>query len=622
MGRLILGLCATTLLGCGSTSHPDRGRSSDGGGGFPEGGAGGSTVMDAGGASVGLSLNVVQRASAAGWLPAPGAHVRFEGANSSFEVLSDEVGHVEARALAESGPWDITVALAGFSPVSILGVTESISEPIHLSPRHFMFEPEGNHDSTHLSGNIVGRSWPGSVLELSGPGLRAVSLDVHGFAADVDLSRNRSHVRLLASEWDSYDDDATPLNAVWIDAPEMDSESLDIELPTPAREVRRTDHALELPSSGPVVGADLVPSSPSLWRVEDDYRYKVGYAWLEPTEDASRFSWAIRAFTGDMAPSESRIDLVSAAVGNVSQGVIAEIDPSTEESVTIPPAEVLATSGTTLDELAVAWSAPAYSHAGASIVAWDGNAAWYVYTFAGSESEMRSWPRLPAGVSREDVGFGSDDFRVNVFALTQDGVPWDWARLRNQRAVVSATRLPPEPSPPAAEPDRTGPFNAYDGIYTLSDVTENDASCSEEGPSIRDEYYSDDFVVVGDFAGLHISACRDVDDCRDVAAAFWESVVGPAEWRLETNFPGSTRPDKTSFSSMSNDDALCTGWRLNTTTATGVAGEHLRLDIRAVDIPAFAREGAQCSPVLAQAAADGLPCSSLRVLTGDLIERL
>ncbi|HYH41091.1 MAG TPA: hypothetical protein VD867_03830, partial [Burkholderiales bacterium] len=89
-GRLLLGVCMT-LLACGSTSSHREGPGEEATGG-----------ADAGGATLELSLDVVQRVDWL-WAPAAQAHVRIDGSGTSLEVLSDDDGHVEARVGADTG---------------------------------------------------------------------------------------------------------------------------------------------------------------------------------------------------------------------------------------------------------------------------------------------------------------------------------------------------------------------------------------------------------------------------------------------------------------------------------------------------------------------------------------
>jgi hypothetical protein len=227
-GRWAFGVYVT-LLACGSTRSNPQG-AAEVGANSAEGGAsataGAPAGPDAGGAALDLSLDVVHRDSQS-WVPAAQAHVRIDGSGTSLEVLSDDDGHVVARVGGDTGPWDVTVALAGFSPVSILGVTESLSAPVHLSGRGAPSDPEPKLEPTRFSGAIVGRSWPGSVLDLSGPGVRDAEWNEHDYSARVDLSSAPVHPRILATEWDSYDDDAAPLNAVWLGVPDTADASVD-----------------------------------------------------------------------------------------------------------------------------------------------------------------------------------------------------------------------------------------------------------------------------------------------------------------------------------------------------------------------------------------------------------
>ena len=163
----MLGACLV-LLACGSTKRDQSQGTVEGGAGpGADGAAGAGQGADT---TLALSLDVVQR-TFYGWQPAAGAHVRIDGVDTSLEATSDDEGHVVARVEPDSGPWDVTVALAGFDVISVLGVTEPLSQPIHLSASTLR---EASSDARTISGAIVGQRWPGSVLDVSGPGLPSI----------------------------------------------------------------------------------------------------------------------------------------------------------------------------------------------------------------------------------------------------------------------------------------------------------------------------------------------------------------------------------------------------------------------------------------------------------------
>ena len=615
--QLTLGACLV-LLACGSTKRGEPQGTGDGGAGPSADGGAGATAATGGrdaDTTVQLSLDVVQSRAFYAWEPSAGAHVRIDGADTSLEATSDEAGHVVARVAPDSGPWDVTVALAGFDVISVLGVTESLSRPIHLSRSTPM--DASSEERRTVSGAIVGRSWPGSVLDVSGPGLPSVSWKVGSHSLRLWPPPEPAPLRLLATEWDSHDDDATPLNAVWLDIPAKGDEPVDIVLPSPPRKVARSQHVLELPSTGPVVGADVVLSAPYVTRVEDGYGYKVGRSQLEPTEDENRFTWSVAAFTGDLAPNRVSAILESVLTDGQSREILADLEPSTEESVRVPAAESLETTGATLDELEVGWSASAYTHAGASIRAREGFGGWFIYTFAGNESELRPWPRLPDSVTREEVGLAADDFRVNVFAVTEQGVPWDWQGLSHERAVVVSTRVPPQAYVP---PPPTGPLNAYDGIYSLTDVTLSSGACTE-GPSIYHESFPSYFVVVGTFGRLMVGSCSDVENCRAVANGYWDDQWVPGQWSEQSTFPGAAEADER-YSSDAGDDAICSDETLRVTRATATNAA-LSFRVESVDVPSHPPDAEGiCTFELSRAAAEGIDCSKVEVYSGAFYEAL
>jgi hypothetical protein len=566
-------------------------------------------------------LYAVRSAGLYEWLPAAGAHVRLDavgGTGSSVEVLCDDNGYAKVRVAKDGGPWDVTVALAGFSPVSIVGVTGSISRPVHL----WGSRPRNTSERRAITGRVVGRNWPGSALSLSYPDSLGSSVFSDSYTAWFEGSERPAPFRVLVSEWDSNDANAVLLNAVWVDVPEQINGPIDILLPTPARKFSKTERNLQLPNKGPVIGADVLSerSLGRVWRSENSYRYGVGRSWVESNADGS--VWIIEALTDDMAPTEANLQLVSARKGASSSEILVAVDPAAQGSVTVQPAEQLDAMGESLDNLSVAWSAPAYSHLGASIAAWTGSGVWYLYAFGTGESLAQRWPRLPTGVSREEVGLGSDDFRVNVFATTQTGVPWDWEGMRGQKAVVASTRLPPEQSNQVGTRADTGPLNAYDGIYSLTDVISNSFSCSEEGTSVRKGFMDEYFVVVGLDDTLHVAACATPEVCRSVADTIWASgSEPPTEWSLWAPFPSN----KEGFGAIRTppiDADLCTGEVVERVTSAA-AGEHLHFNVKTVEVPPYPRDAVHgCITPFIGDEAEGFTCTSLLSFVGTFYERI
>src|SRR5262245_24837514 len=95
----------------------------------PDGAAGQTSIPGSGGTEAGsgdaelteLTIDVTE--STEGVLsPAASVSVRIEGEGSTGEALTDERGHVTVSLPRASGPWDVTVARAGFVPISILDV--------------------------------------------------------------------------------------------------------------------------------------------------------------------------------------------------------------------------------------------------------------------------------------------------------------------------------------------------------------------------------------------------------------------------------------------------------------------------------------------------------------------
>jgi len=170
------------------------------------------------------------------------------------------------------------------------------------------------------------------------------------------------------------------------------------------------------------------------------------------------------------------------------------------------------------------------------------------------------------------------------------------------------------PSPP------TGPLNAYDGIYSLTDVTLNTGGCSE-GPSIYPGNFPSYFVVVGSWDRLMVGSCSDVEDCRALANGFWDNDWAPSEWSAQSTFPGAAQPAE-AYSSDAGDDAICSNETLELTRATATKAR-LSFRVESVDVPSHppSDEGS-CTFELARAAAEGSDCSKVEVYSGEFYEAL
>lgn len=120
-----------------------------------------SDAADAGAANPDLSVFTLNVVDSSTETPSPvdGASVRIEGRGEIVETLTDVLGHAAAAVHTGSGPWDVTVARAGFIAVSVINVSGPIEQPLHLNPlAPRSAQPPQNSVRAVLSGAVRGRS--------------------------------------------------------------------------------------------------------------------------------------------------------------------------------------------------------------------------------------------------------------------------------------------------------------------------------------------------------------------------------------------------------------------------------------------------------------------------------
>lgn len=596
-----------------------------------------------------FSVDVVRSPRIGSWVPAGGALVHLEGRSGSVELTTDAAGRAATTLDPTKGPWDATIALVGHTVISILDVSGPIAGRVHLNSKH----PIVNAPRRALSGAITGRTSQVGDVELEGPA--ALLFEDHGttYTATVREYPDLTTLHFLALDWPNRNPQSPPVNAVWLDVPVTGGDlTADIHFPTPPRRVTRTTMTVQAPSSGAVVGGQLLPPSPeSVYRREKDWSYTVGSSTYESVSAApGRFTWVVEAFDGDMAPFRVSADFRDAAE---EHEVFVDTTLVANGVIDVPGAETLEAVGTGIDTLSMSWSAPGHSRVGASLVPNGPTTAgsWYVYSFDGATIASHPWPHLPAGMSLTDVDLADpNNLKVNVFAQTLDDStePWDFTGHGGQRAVIHSRLL--VATPPAADggkptpPDTDGgkplseasvpdvkpppppvPLDTYNGIYSLVDVTLNASSCDAEGPSILSQFTEPLFLAEDDPPyDVKLMACADPADCRARAAAYRDfKDINGLEWEYSAAVPGDPLLLTIRYSSQPDQAGLCSKDTLETGSLSGDPGKTLRAEIHIVDVPAFPPDASSaCTAEAASSAAAAIACSELKVFTGRFQEAL
>jgi hypothetical protein len=576
-----------------------------------------------------LTLDVARRDWVWGWVPAAGARVRIEGPDGFDDVSSDEHGHVVALVNRDSGPWDVTVALAQHSPVSVLGVRGSIPGRIHLSP-----SKRWDGDVHDLRGAVSGLvSCLPDGFSLEGWGLLGYwnsGGPTWSYQATFADAAGAPPLHLLASEHEPSTN--TLLNAVWLDLPRTGAAlSADIAFPSPPRAKIQTAMRLRLPESGAVVATGLGPTSRQAVRRDAVWSYSVGESLLEPSADEQpgHYDWRVDAFTGDMSPSYATADWADAANRTI---IIAHAGVRAGAVVSVPPAELLEATGTSIATTLLEWSAEDYQRVGASLVSTGSGGSWFVYSFGVSDSGIHHWPHLPDGIALEEIGLGDGaSLDLNVFALTEpDGTPpWDWTALAEQLAVVRKYhpfgRDPDPPRPEPVEIVQTPLSCSMNGIFAIDDFTRNTESCETEGVSVLEDWNAHFFVAQLTSGELSLASCESVSECRALGLKMQNLELYAAEWIWGATATGSNADiQSASFTLAYPDDAgSCSACKFSVTAAVLVSDGKLRLENRSVLVPPFPADPADgCTRALAEAAAANSKCSTLQVVTGHFLEAI
>jgi hypothetical protein len=153
----------------------------------------------------------------------------------------------------------------------------------------------------------------------------------------------------------------------------------------------------------------------------------------------------------------------------------------------------------------------------------------------------------------------------------------------------------------------------FEGVYSIETWTENDGSCDSEGPSVLEQQSQTMFFLrVEEFlfsSYLHAQLCTDLSSCRVRAAD--PALVVTGGW----SFRDGSDADGWTSSTFSNEVVgACVG-TLESYSLTSPSDGVLEIRIERTAGVEFPPAPDGCDPELAEAAAEGQPCTYLEVVT-------
>ena len=167
-----------------------------------------------------------------------------------------------------------------------------------------------------------------------------------------------------------------------------------------------------------------------------------------------------------------------------------------------------------------------------------------------------------------------------------------------------------------------GSGSAYEGVYSVTTWTENDASCAAEGASVLENKTETFFYIkLENFLGtkfLNVKFCDDVGDCQTIAGDDGTINIGTFSFESGNDDGWSAGY----YSGFAGQDNVCDGNWVDT-TLSGDAATSIRLAVRRTPAGGFQPDNdGFCEDKDGEQAAEGQPCGELEVVTatrvGDL----
>jgi hypothetical protein len=391
----------------------------------------------------------VLRRSLAGMVPALEFAVRAESASGVvLDRVTGQDGRVDPALDGIEGAWDLTIARAGCTAVSILGITGALTGDVlvgcpaspELSPAHTILTTVDGVTDYTLGWNFC----PGAYLDTAGP--------------HVIFREGQGPLEIWAIQTDSNARGAHLLNFGRSAPITLGSSDLAATIPmhSPAAAVLHATVRVQLPSTGlllPEHVRDAVAYE-RLWRGGDDDlalsgSCSVGEALWTPPDASGVGSWAFETFDVEgTAPTTASIPIsindASATIGGeLAVHTFTDGDTVVVATVTELPEVLDDPSGPRLRG-----SADGFDHLAfyAGVIGIEIHGSWIGYTFDGAAID-RALPSLPSAVSLADLAvpvYGpaptSATLRVSTCGLRMHaGAPWQPGALRDLRACGTSS---------------------------------------------------------------------------------------------------------------------------------------------------------------------------------------
>lgn len=434
-------LSSVCLVACGSSSDTPPPAGNDAGGDTPtdtnkpdvkpvEGGdTGGDTTPppDISGA-LDISIRVIQYENATTKTPLPDFPIRAENAAGGFlesKTGADGVGHLKVDAA--KGPFDITIAKAGYGIVSILGVTGPVGDVS-------TYELGTASKTATIGGTITGKVDPAN----------QVQVDAWAFSTFIA----KSGITTYSSKYSYNDvtkDPPIPLAAIEVDStgkaingvltastPRTGTAmTTNVVLPSPAVAATAKTINAKFPATGLLTGSALTkiskPTSDTF--LGDALVVKSsGFAQMFvgignsaiPSSNAAAIK--LQVFGGDMAPD--KVVAAWSGTGNLYARINFS-DLADGATVTMGEVKTLEQSGLDLSDYTFSIDGTGYEFSGMELIDTSANSVvWRAYQ-AGGKIASRGLPHLPTTVKMEDVAAGFAPVPVVVlFKKATGGSIW------------------------------------------------------------------------------------------------------------------------------------------------------------------------------------------------------
>jgi hypothetical protein len=370
---------------------------------------------------------------------------------AEVQTGADGIAHIKVDPA--KGPFDVTVAIAGYTAISFLGQTGPI-------PGNVIMYQTGSASVVKQS-TITGKiTWgdagkaPNTIVQIDGWDFATVVTK----PADTTYSTNYQYypanlitLPLAAIEYDP--DAGVAVNAVYTNTGQRSGNPMTVDIAFPDVKVPpvKSTVTLNFPASGFLTDKSITKvGSP----VPDAHIGNAIVTRLTPDElgaeqfvgigsvdlpAAGKTQFHLQTFTGKMAP-----DIAEALMSGPTLAMFVQPHDLTDgASLTLGQINTLENAGTNLGDLTWDADSAGYDYVVAELDAsskTSSTALWTVYS-QGAKLTKRSLPHLPSSVAQADLGPTINNAFVSLQQYKQ-GAPQPWQAVRSDiQVVVTANAL-------------------------------------------------------------------------------------------------------------------------------------------------------------------------------------